>query len=87
MKYRWEANQWSSGNKIIVIKEKTNTRGGGKRKKCDLCVYGEYDTDAGDLICQISMDQDEYIRYQMTGAKHCPYFEWEDEYHLVRKQN
>lgn len=58
-----------------------------KRKKCDLCAYGEYDTDTGDLICQMSMDQDEYIRYQVSDAKNCPYFEWEDEYHLVRKQN
>ncbi len=66
---------------------KNKQAGQGKRKKCDLCVYGEYDTDTGDLICQISMDQDEYIRYQVTDAKHCPYFEWEDEYHLVRKQN
>ena len=68
--------------------QRTNKQAGrGNRKKCDLCVYGEYDTDTGDLICEISMDQDEYFRYQVTGAKHCPYFEWEDEYHLVRKQN
>ena len=32
LKCRWEANQWSNGNKIIVIKEKTNTRGRGTEK-------------------------------------------------------
>ena len=51
---------------------KNKQAGRGNRKKCDLCAYGAYDTDAGDLICEISMDQDEYTRYQVSDAKNCP---------------
>ncbi len=54
---------------------------------CDICVHYEYDDDAGEVICTVSLDEDEYARYISGTYKSCPYYRPYDEYKSVRKQN
>ncbi len=54
---------------------------------CDICVHYEYDDDAGEEICTLNLDEDEYERYLHGNYKSCPYFQPYDEYKVVQKQN
>lgn len=57
------------------------------RAVCDICVHYEYDDNAGEVICTLNLDEDEYARYLTGNYKTCPYYQPYDEYKVVRKQN
>ncbi len=57
---------------------------------CSSCVYYDYDEDYGDYVCNLSLDEDEFVRLTAYGSKkstRCPYYRLYDEYKSVRKQN
>lgn len=56
---------------------------------CESCYHYVEDEDTGDYVCEIDLgfDEDEYARYDASRYKTCPYYQYNDEYISVRKQN
>jgi len=54
---------------------------------CDTCGNLQYDEDYDEYICMVNMDEDEYFRLLSSNYKECPYYQSDDEYKIVRKQN
>lgn len=54
---------------------------------CEHCVYFVYDEEADEDFCNLSLDEDEQIRFLSSKSRYCPYFQLYDEYKTVRKQN
>ena len=53
---------------------------------CVTCVYYVYDEEYGQYVCDIDMDEDEYIRLLSDSHYSCPYYRNGDDYRIVRKQ-
>ncbi len=58
---------------------------------CENCSNYTYDDESECYICNMPLDEDEMARFisssQGTGGYTCPYFDFYDEYKIVRKQN
>ena len=57
---------------------------------CDECRYFVFDEESEEYFCDLSLDEDEYVRLlEETGSgKSCRYFIKDlGEYGIVRKQN
>ena len=51
-----------------------------------MCGNYVYDEDYGYYVCEMDLDEDE-MRLFIQGSFHtCPYFQYGDEYRIVRKQ-
>ena len=57
-----------------------------KTNSCDTCAYCGYDEEYGEYVCDIDMDEDEYIRFLTDHHSQCPYYRNGDEYLVVRSQ-
>ena len=57
-----------------------------KQGGCETCTYFTYDEDYECYVCDIDMDEDEYVRLMSDGHYSCPYYRNGDEYLVVRKQ-
>lgn len=55
------------------------------RTSCDSCAFQMFDEEYETYACQVNLDEDEYVKV-MTGAFQCPYYRYDDEYKIVRKQ-
>lgn len=53
---------------------------------CEFCSFYLVDED-GYGECQVNLDEDEMYRFMNTSYKSCPYYQSDDEYKIVRKQN
>jgi len=53
---------------------------------CETCANYVYDEDTEEFICDISMDEDEYAHVCGQSDYRCPFFSFENEYHIVHKQ-
>ena len=53
------------------------------QNSCESCTYYTYDED---YMCDINMDEDEYMRLISDQHYQCPYYRNGDEYMVVRKQ-
>lgn len=53
---------------------------------CDTCAYYIFDNDYGCSVCMIDLDEDEYNKYLQSSFDACPYYQYYDEYKIVRKQ-
>ena len=61
-----------------------------KEKKvtnCDMCQNYIYDEDDACYICQINLDEDEMYKFLSGSNFDCNYFQLDDDYKIVRKQN
>ena len=58
----------------------------GVKGNCDCCCNNVYDEEYGYYVCEMDLDEDEYERYLRGTFDHCPYFQMDDEYKIVRKQ-
>lgn len=58
-----------------------------KRTDCDSCLYYVYDEEYDCYVCQMDLDEDDYSRFLHNNVMSCPYFRFNDEYKIVRKQN
>ena len=54
---------------------------------CDSCSFYVYDEDYEEYECQVNMDEDDYVRLMTSRKFECPYYQYDDEYKIVRKQN
>ena len=54
---------------------------------CDTCVNYVYDEDYECYVCLVNLDEDEMARFLSTSYQSCPYYQTDDEYKIVRKQN
>lgn len=39
---------------------------------CDTCAYNVYDEEYGEYVCDIDMDEDEYMRFLSDRHTQCP---------------
>lgn len=54
---------------------------------CDSCIHFVYDEGYGDEACEVELDEDGFAAYSAGCFRHCPYYQFHDEYLSVRKQN
>lgn len=54
---------------------------------CDMCANYCYDEEYDEYYCDISLDEDEYLRFLSSSNESCPYFKNGDEYEVVKHQN
>ena len=54
---------------------------------CENCSYYIFDNENEEFYCSASLDEDEMFRFLSGNKKECPYFNFYDEYSIVRKQN
>ena len=54
--------------------------------KCESCVFYIYDEFYDDYVCDMDLDEDEMVRFLQGRCDGCPYFQFNDEYKIVRKQ-
>ena len=56
------------------------------QNSCESCTYYTYDEVYESYMCDINMDEDEYIRLMTDRYFQCPFYRNGDEYAVVRKQ-
>ena len=57
-----------------------------KATNCETCTNYVYDEDYDCYICLVNLDEDEMYNFVSGQVKACPYFSYNDEYKIVRKQ-
>lgn len=53
---------------------------------CEYCANYVYDDEYEGYVCDVSLDEDEMVRFMTDSSYHCPYFRNGDEYLVVRRQ-
>lgn len=54
---------------------------------CDSCNNYVYDEEYDYYYCDINLDEDEMYKFLSGTMQACPYYQSDDEYKIVRKQN
>ena len=54
--------------------------------RCEECAYFVFDEDMESYVCDIDMDEDDYMRLMTDSHYTCPYYRNGDEYAVVRHQ-
>ena len=54
---------------------------------CDMCVNYVFDEDDECYYCLVNLDEDEMYRFLKGDFRECPYYQFGDEYQIVRKQS
>ena len=54
---------------------------------CDSCIFNVYDEEAGGYFCEADFDMDDMERLLTNPYYQCPFYQNNDEYRIVRKQN
>ena len=54
---------------------------------CERCAHYIYDDQMDYYYCDINLDEDEMARFMSQNVRDCNYFNYYDEYKIVRKQN
>lgn len=57
------------------------------KTNCESCYHYLYDEDYDCYTCQMDLDEDEMEKFMSGSFHHCPYYQYNDEYLIVRKQN
>ncbi len=57
------------------------------KTNCDYCINYIYDEETGCYECAVSLDEDEMDRFLSHSFRECPYFQFDNEYKMVQKQN
>lgn len=74
---------------IKMLRQKIKGRMKMKRKErtsCETCAFYVYDDEYGAYLCDMNMDEDDYVRIMSNRYYQCPYYRNGDEYAVVRKQ-
>ena len=53
---------------------------------CETCVNYEYDEEYDYYVCAKNLDEDEMYRFIKGDFRDCPYYQFGDEYQIVKKQ-
>ncbi len=56
------------------------------KSNCECCTNYVYDEEYDCFICLVNLDEDEMARFMGNTFDNCPYFQFDDEYKIVRKQ-
>jgi hypothetical protein len=56
------------------------------KTNCECCLNYEYDEDYNQYVCDVNLDEDEMSQFLRDNFYNCPYFQFNDEYKIVRKQ-
>ncbi|MCQ2455081.1 MAG: DUF6472 family protein [Clostridia bacterium] len=67
-----------------MIKERNMN---AKKSSCETCANFIYDDQSDTYFCDINLDEDEMARFLTFNTVNCPYYDFYDEYAIVRKQN
>ena len=54
--------------------------------QCESCLFCVYDEEYDDYVCDVDMDEDEFVRFLANRSDNCPYWRPGDEYITARKQ-
>ena len=54
---------------------------------CETCANYIFDEEAECYYCDMQLDEDEMHRFLTSQTTGCPYYDFYDEYKIVRKQN
>ena len=54
---------------------------------CEYCSNYIFDEDEDDYDCVVSMDEDDVARMAGRRDSGCSYFQFDDEYKIVRRQD
>ena len=57
-----------------------------QRTSCETCAFYVYDEEYGAYLCDMNMDEDDYVRIMSERYFQCPYYRNGDDYAVVRKQ-
>lgn len=57
------------------------------QSNCETCHNYQYDEQEDYYFCEMNLDEDEYVKFLESSFFDCPYYEPDDEYKIVRKQN
>ncbi len=57
-----------------------------KGTSCDTCSNYIYDEDYDCYECDVSMDEDEMARFLSQSKLDCPYYQYDNEYEVVKHQ-
>lgn len=57
-----------------------------KASNCEYCGNYIYDEEYGYYVCGVNLDEDEMYHFIKGTFHNCPYFQYQDEYRIVRKQ-
>ena len=52
-----------------------------------MCLNNAYDEESGEYYCVIDFDEDETADFYSRTRRGCPYYDPNDEYSIVKKQN
>lgn len=58
----------------------------GKQQSCESCGNYVYDEEYEYYVCEASLDEDDMVRFLKSQNFQCPFYQWNDEYRIVRKQ-
>lgn len=58
-----------------------------KATNCEYCNNYIYDEYFDCYTCDINLDEDEMYKFMSGDFRNCPYYQSNDEYEIVRKQN
>ena len=53
---------------------------------CEECAYYMYDEDFEEYVCDMDMDEDDYVRMLTSPKPVCVFYRNDDEYAVVRHQ-
>jgi hypothetical protein len=54
---------------------------------CEFCLNYVWDEDYGERVCCVPLDEDEMGDCLFGRTRDCPFFQLDDEYKIVQKQN
>lgn len=57
-----------------------------KGTNCEFCSNYMYDSEYNCYVCEVNLDEDEMSRFITNTFHDCPYFQYGDEYKIVKKQ-
>ena len=57
------------------------------KTSCDYCLNYIYDEETDAYVCAVALDEDEMSRFLGYSVRECPYFQFDNEYKMVEKQN
>lgn len=58
-----------------------------KKTVCESCANYVYDPESDIMYCDMELDEDEMQRFLTSQTYNYPYYDFYDEYKIVRKQN
>ena len=58
-----------------------------RKTSCDDCAFFIYDEECECYTCEMSLDEDEMLKFIQSSFDSCPYYRSGDEYAVVRRQN